>query len=118
MNNDIKPLVDDLNTMILQGKILEAFDKYYSDSIVMQENNDAPRVGKDVNRTYEEAFANGVQEFHDGKVVHMAINGNIAMVEWFMDFTHKDWGRAARSQVSVQIWENGKIVSERFYYGK
>jgi len=39
------------------------------------------------------------------------------MVEWFFDYTHKDWGRRAYHQVSVQRWKNGKIVNERFYYG-
>lgn len=116
--NDIKSLVEDLNEMIKEGKLLEAFEKYYADNVVMQENNDEPRVGKEVNRKAEEAFVGGVTTFHEVRTPHSAVNGNIAFTEQYMDFTHKDWGRAKRAQVSVQQWENGKVVNERFYYGK
>ena len=42
--------VNALNSMILQGQIMEAFDKYYADDLVMQENNGEPRVGKATNQ--------------------------------------------------------------------
>jgi hypothetical protein len=118
MNTDITPLVSDLNAMIKKGQLLEAFEKYYADNVVMQENTDEPRVGKELNRKSEEAFVGGVIAFNDIQILNSAVKGNVAMNEHFMDFTHKDWGRAARTQVSVQQWKDGKIVSERFYYGK
>jgi|GEM_PF-5307609 len=34
--------VDDLNGLILQGRALEAFEKYYHKDVVMQENEDSP----------------------------------------------------------------------------
>ena len=42
--------INDLNNMILQGKALEAFDKYYHEGVIMQENDNPPREGKAVNR--------------------------------------------------------------------
>jgi ketosteroid isomerase-like protein len=66
--SDIKTMVEDLARMIGEGKILEAFDKYYADDVVMQENNEAPRVGKEVNRKFEEAFVNGITAFNEFKV--------------------------------------------------
>lgn len=114
--NNIKELVEDLVKMINEGKIMEAFEKYYADNIVMQENETAPRVGKDVNREYEKAFVGGIVEFHSGKTLGIAVGDNYSTVESFMDVTHKDWGRVARTQVAVQKWENGKIVNEKFYY--
>ena len=42
--------INDLNNMILQGKALEAFDKYYHEGVIMQENDNPPRKGKAVNR--------------------------------------------------------------------
>lgn len=114
--NNIKELVEDLAKMIGEGKIMEAFEKYYADSITMQENEDAPRVGKDANREYEKAFVGGITEFHDAKTLGIAWGDNYSVIESFMDITHKDWGRSARTQVAVQRWENGQIVKEKFYY--
>ncbi len=111
-----KMLVEDLARMIGEGKILEAFEKYYAEDVVMQENEDAPRVGKDANRGYEEAFVNGVVEVHDAKTLGIAVGDNYSTIESFMDVTHKDWGRIARTQVAVQHWKDGKVISEKFYY--
>jgi len=113
---EIKKYVEDLVRMISAGKLLEAFDKYYADNVSMQENETAPRLGKEVNRKYEETFVNGIEKIHDSKILGVATGDNYATIESFMDLTHKDWGRSARAQVAVQHWENGKIVSEKFYY--
>ena len=114
--NNTKELVEDLAKMIGEGKMLEAFEKYYAENVSMQENDEEMRVGKAVNRAYEEAFVNGITEFHGAKILGTASNDNYSMVESFMDVTHKDWGRVARTQVAVQRWENGQIISEKFYY--
>ena len=114
--NNIKELIEDLVKMVNEGKILEAFEKYYADNVTMQENEGTPRVGKDANREYEKAFVEGIVEFHSAKTLGIATGDNYSTVESFMDITHKAWGRSARSQVAVQRWENGKIVSEKFYY--
>ena len=116
MQNDIKPLVEDLVKMISEGKILDAFDKYYADDVVMQENETAPRIGKEANRQYEEAFVNGITELHGYKTLGIATGDNYSTIESFMDVTHKDWGRVARNQIAVQRWKDGKIISEKFYY--
>ena len=114
--NNVKEMVEDLVKMINEGKMMDAFEKYYADNVTMQENEGAPRVGKDANREYEKAFVSGIVEFHSAKTLGIATGDNYSTVESFMDVTHKDWGRVARSQVAVQRWQNGKIVSEKFYY--
>ena len=74
--------VDQLNQMILEGKILDAFDKFYADDVVMQDNNYPAREGKEVNRQYEEAFVNGLTEFRGAKVVNSIISDDLAVTEW------------------------------------
>lgn len=114
--SDLKAQVEELNQMILEGKILDAFDKFYADDVVMQDNDYPQRVGKEVNRQYEEAFVGGLTAFRGAKVLNTIISDGIAVVEMWMDFTHKDYGDRNYTQVSVQRWKNGKIVEEKFYY--
>jgi hypothetical protein len=113
---DLRTLVDELNQMILEGKILEAFDKFYADDIVMQDNDFPARVGKEANRQYEEAFVNGLTEFRGAKVVSTIVSDDMSVVEWWFDYTHKDYGVRNYVQLAVQRWKNGKIVEEKFYY--
>lgn len=115
---DTKSLVTDLANMIVEGKILEAFEKYYADDVVMQENNDAPRVGKEANRAYEEAFVNGIEKINDMKILGIAVGDNYSTMESYIDAVHKEWGPMKMSQVAVQQWKDGKIINEKFYYSK
>lgn len=110
--------VKELNDMILQGKMMEAFDKFYADNVVMQENSEEPRVGKDVNREFEKKFMENVEKFHGIKLNATAFtdDGEIAMNYWDMDITFKGGKRNKSSQVAVQKWKDGKIVKERFFH--
>ena len=83
--SDLRTTVDQLNQMILEGKTLEAFEKFYAEDVVMQDNDYPARVGKDVNRQYEETFVNGLTEFRGAKVVNTIISDGLAVVEWWMD---------------------------------
>jgi len=115
---DITALDAQLNQMILTGQAMEAFEKFYADDVVMQENSEEPRVGKDVNRKAEEEFFAGVAEWHEGKLLASAINGDTSFSEWYMDISFKNGVRAKASQVAVRKWKNGKVVHERFFYNK
>ncbi len=115
----LRALVEDLNQMILDGKILEAHDKHYAETVVQQENEDEPTVGKAANRKREEAWLDNVTEFRAAEIKSVAIDPEheVTMVEWFFDYTHAEWGERRYHQIARQQWKNGKIVHERFYYG-
>ena len=115
---DTATLDQSLNDMVLSGKALEAFEKYYADDVVMQENSDEPRVGKEANRKAEEEFFASLQEFHEGKVLASAVNGDTSFSEWFMDVTFKNGYRLNLAQVAVRKWKDGKVIHERFFYHK
>lgn len=115
-NEELKQQVDTLNSMILEGKILDAFDKFYAPDVKMQDNDYPVREGFDLNRTYEEAFVNGLTEFRGAKVLNTLISDGMAVTEWWFDYTHKDYGVRNYTQLAVQRWKNGKIVEEKFYY--
>ena len=116
MNNLIEK-ISTLNDMILQGKALEAFEEFYHEQIVMQENDNEEFVGKEINRKREEEFFASITEFRGAKPLKVAIGENTTMVEWHFDYTHKDWGVKNYIQVAVQDWKDGKIIKEKFYYG-
>src|SRR5688572_12195978 len=114
--SNIQDLERKLNDAILSGKALEAFDELYADDVVMQENTDAPYVGKDFNRKREIEFFSSIEAFHDGRVLASAVNGDVSFSEWEMDVTIKDVGRIKMNQAAVRRWKAGKIVHERFYH--
>ncbi len=114
---NIEANVKNLNQLVLEGKMMDAFEKYYADDVVMQEINMEPTVGKDANREREIKWLEGITDFRGAEVKNIAIGNNVSMVEWFMDYSHKEYGDVKMSQVAVQTWEDGKIVKELFYHG-
>lgn len=113
---NLKTLITELNEMVLQGKTMEAFEKFYADDVVMQENSEPPTVGKLANRKREEEFLNSLIDFRSAKVLDVAVGNNLTLVNWSYDYTHKAWGTKNYTQLSVQHWRDGQIVKEQFIY--
>lgn len=113
---EIERSLNDLNTLVLKGKMLDAFDKYYHDDVIMQDNNLPATISKAENRKREIEFLDNIVEFRGAKVKGMAVGDAISFVIWEYDYTHKEWGVRNYSQVSIQQWKDGKIINEQFIY--
>src|SRR4051812_3953909 len=101
----LKEKIQHLNQLVLQGKALDAFEMYYDDKVVMQENETVPTIGKEANRKREREFFGNITEFHGASVLDLAVGSDVTMVIWHYDYTHKDWGKRNYRQVSVQHWK-------------
>src|SRR4051794_38340659 len=106
---EIENSITDLNSLVLNGKMMEAFEKYYHDEVVMQENEMPPVISKELNRQREEDFLNSIVAFRGAEVQGLGIGDNISFVIWKYDYIHKDWGERNYVQVSVQEWKDGRI---------
>jgi hypothetical protein len=113
---DLRTLVNELNAMVINGQGMEAFEKFYAETVEMAENHNAPTVGKDANRKREEEFFSKVEEWRKAEVVSVGVGDGVTFVEWDLAFRHKDYGDVVMPQVAVQRWEGDKIVHERFYH--
>ena len=113
---DFKQLDQAVDQAILNGQALDAFEKYYADDVVMQENDGQPFVGKDVNRKREQEFFASVEDFHGAEIVSKGFGDGASLTEWMLDLTFKGGQRTKLEQVGVRRWKDGKIVSERFCY--
>ena len=111
-------LDQELNNLILTGKALDGFDKFYADDVVMQENNEEPRAGKAVNRKFEEEFFASIETWNEGRIEGYAFNDDTSFSQWYMDITFKNGYQYKATQVAVRKWKDGKIVHERFFYNK
>jgi hypothetical protein len=113
----IESALKNLNALVVEGKLMDAFEKYYHEDVVMQENTNHPVIGKEANRQREIEFVNNIQEFRGASVNGVAVGDGISFVIWNYDYTHKEWGVRNYTQVSVQRWKDGKIIKEQFFYG-
>ena len=115
--NTIAEKLNHLNQLILEGKLMDGFEMYYDDTVVMQENELAPTIGKTANRQRELLFLENITEFRGASILDSAIGENISYVTWHFDYTHREWGVRNYTQVNMQYWKDGKIIKEQFFYG-
>ncbi|EAL65085.1 hypothetical protein DDB_G0284631 [Dictyostelium discoideum AX4] len=99
---------------IQENRILEVFDKYYHNDVVMYEKGDSTnRVGKEANRKAEESFVNNAT-IHEAKLTKILVDGNNTAYEMYMDFTYGGH-KVAKTQWALQEWKDGKVIKEEFY---
>ena len=107
-----------LHAMVGQGQMLEAFEKYFHDEVVVIDGPSEPRNGKDAQRKALAEWASQIQEMHGGGVKGMTADeqNGITMAETWVDVTFKDGNRMKMDEVAVQKWDGDQIIHERFYY--
>lgn len=112
----IEESLNDLLSLLGKGQFIEAQEKYLADNVSLTEGNDQPKSGKDNVIEIEKEVLSGVGEFIRYEAFNTAVNGNVSFYEGVMEYIQKDGVHVKVEQTVVDKWENGKIVSERFYH--
>ena len=108
--------VRELVQLVEAGKFLEAFEEFYAEDVVMQENGQAPYVGKAAARAKEEAFVSAIRTLHESRAASVIVADDRAAINWHAEYTFADGSRLRFDQVAYQTWRDGRIVYERFFY--
>ncbi len=100
---------EEINQYLEEGKAIEAFEKYYAESVIMQENETAPRVGKPVNREQCSRF---VQMFPDLNltILSTTYGEHISIQEVLFDYTNEEGEKINYTEVAVRHWKEGMVV--------
>ena len=101
--------------LVEQGRWLEAFEEFYAEDVVMQENLGLPTVGKVLARQKEERFVGAIRS-HETRAASVIVDGDRVAIHWNAEYTFTDGSRMRFDQIAHQIWRDGRIVHERFFY--
>ena len=108
--------LNELHSMLANGQFVEAMEEFYVDGVTLQEANDTPKEGKELVIDVEKEILSGVGEFIRYEVHSTAINNNISFYTATMEYVEKSGTHVKVEQAVESTWDNGKIVSERFYH--
>ena len=105
------------NGLISQGETILAMERFYSEQVEMQENEEPPRCGKTRCINHERTNLDKVSNFQI-QILNQAIDEKNGMVFTEMEIGFKPLqGQPMKlREVSVQRWINGQVVQEKFYY--
>src|SRR3989338_2820841 len=115
----LKNNVGKLNILIKKGKIMEAFEKYYGEEVIIQVNGNSPITGKDQNRKREMIFLQEIEKLNSAEIKSVTFGGvddNVSVTEWAINIKNKDGRRKIIYRVNVQHWKDDKIINEKLYF--
>lgn len=116
-SSDLAALEAELNRMLLDGEALAAFEAFYADDVVMQENSDPPVAGKAANRQREQDLLGSLAAF-EAELLGGAVGDDLTYSEWIYTFTFRNGNRQRLHEVSARRWCDGKVIHERFYFDR
>ena len=112
-------VADKLVEMCRSGQVLDAQSALYADNVVSIEPEHSPfPKAEGLHAVMEKGkrFADMIEEHHGGSISDPIVIGDHISLGWKMDVTLKDMGRKSMDEICVYKVENGKIVSEQFFY--
>ena len=107
--------VKKLISLVENGEFLDAIQQFYAEGASMQENNAPPRVGLPALLENERKFLTTVK-FNVSRAESFVVDGNRAAINWIFEFTDPKGQKRRLDEVAYQVWQDGKIIRERFYY--
>jgi hypothetical protein len=103
-----------------QGKMQDVLKELFAAKAVSIEPNDSmgPKVVSGLPGIIEKSklFDSMVETFHDAKISDPLIAGDYFSLSWWVDATMKGRGRMQMQEICVYKVEDGKIVSEQFFF--
>lgn len=98
------------------GRHVEAIEMWYHPDASMQENNSAPRQGRDALVRHEAAVLARMREVVSECLSPPVCEGDRVVIHWRFRFTGQDGSQTTLEELAWQEWRGDRIVRERFFY--
>lgn len=93
-----------------------AVEEFYTEESTMQENQAAPRVGRDAHVANERKVLARAKSLISKCVRPAFINGDRVVIRWVFHFEWLDGTVTHMEEIAYQRWEGERIAEEIFFY--
>ncbi|QJW85648.1 nuclear transport factor 2 family protein [Ramlibacter terrae] len=95
---------------------VEAIAEFYTEGASMQENNEPPRVGRELLMAHEAGALGRAASVASQCVRPVFVNGDHVVIRWIFEFVQKDGSRRRIEELAYQRWDGERIAREQFFY--
>lgn len=99
-----------------QNAHVQAIHEFYTEGASMQENNEPPRVGRELLEAHEARALARAASVHSTCVRPVFVNGDHVVIRWIFVFTGHDGSTRRIEELAYQRWEGERIAQEQFFY--
>ena len=107
--------LDEFIAFVETGDHAVAIERYYTEDASMQENEAAPRVGRDVLVAREQATLDRMAHVYS-KAINSVLDGDKVAIHWVFELTDKSGKMRRFDEIALQEWRGDRIFRERFFY--
>jgi len=93
-----------------------ALEAFYAPHASMQENQSAPRVGRDAHVANERRVLAKAKAVTSTCIRPVLVQGDIVVIRWIFRFEWLDGGVTLMEELAWQRWDGERVVEERFFY--
>jgi len=108
--------LDRFITRVEENTHAEAIEEFYTEQASMQENNAAPRAGRDVLVQHEKRVLARARSVKSTCVRPVFVSGDCVVIRWAFEFEALDGTRTRIEELAYQRWDDGRIFEEKFFY--
>ena len=95
---------------------MEAIEAFYAPNASMQENQSAPRLGRENHMANERRVLAKAKAVRSTCVHPVFVNGDRVVIRWIFRFEWIDGTVTRMEELAYQRWEADRIVEETFFY--
>lgn len=119
MSKQVQDTVQEMLGLLKEGRITEGQKIYFADTVVTQEGNQPPIIGKQASIERLDKFREtiGVAAFVSYAIGAVAIAGTTSFYDAVLTLKLKNGETISLEQAVRTDWQDGKIVKERYYHG-
>src|SRR6266436_6787178 len=103
-------------TLVEQNAHVEAVEGFYAVDASMQENQSAPRIGRDSHVANERRVLSKAKTLTSRCVRPVFVNGDNVVIRWMFRFEWLDGTVTHMEELAYQRWEGERIAEETFFY--
>ncbi len=112
-----KKELKELDEMIAGGKILEAFESFFSDAATTRSAKGEVTVSKSQKRDLLKRFFDEMQSTEEILLHDHFLHGNQSYSKFTFVFTHKNGEKLRWHEIITRVWKDGKVVDESYSNG-
>jgi hypothetical protein len=102
--------------LVEQNAHADAIEAFYAPNPSMQENQSAPRVGRDILVANERRVLARAKQVFSKCIRPVFLNRDKVVIRWVFEFQWLDGTVTRMEELAYQRWEGERIVEEQFFY--
>ena len=115
MEQNLNQLVADKNALVVQGKIVEATEKFFAQEAQTQDFDGTITSGKAQMVEKMTGFAGAIAQVKAIELKQVAIHDDVSFVEFIFNFIMKDDSEIYWHEIIKSVWKNGQVVHEQYF---